>query len=75
MLKALRFPYQKKLHNKGYLSLATEVLKGSSPGVFNKFCVTHSKSSNSEYLEPKSELTIFLFLKVTLKATVVNSDS
>ena len=65
MLKAPRFPYQKRLHNKGHLNLATEVLKGSGPGVFNRFCVTHSKSSNNENLEPKSELIIFLFLKVT----------
>ena len=75
LLKALRFPYQKRLHDKEHLNLATEVLKGFSPGVLSRLCVTHSKSSNSRNLEPKIELIIFLFFKVALKATVVNSDS
>ena len=44
LLKAPRFPYQKRIHNKGYLSLATEVLKDFSPGVFNRLCVTHNKN-------------------------------
>ena len=35
LLEAPRFPYQKRFHNKGHLNLATEVLKGFSPGVFN----------------------------------------
>ena len=39
-----------------------EVLKGFSPGVFNRFCVTQRKNSNSGNLEPKTELIIFLFL-------------
>ena len=46
LLKAPRFPYQKRkrIHNKGHLNLATEVLKGFSPGVFNRLCVTHNKN-------------------------------
>ena len=35
LLEAPRFPYLKRFHNTGYLNLATEVLKGFSPGVFN----------------------------------------
>ena len=75
LLKAPRFPYQKKLHNKGHLNLAAEVLNGFSPGVFKRFFVTPSKNSNSGNLEPNSELIKFLFLKVTLKPTILNSDS
>ena len=46
LLKAPRFPYQKRkrIHNKGHLNLATEVLKGFSPVVFNRLCVTHNKN-------------------------------
>ena len=44
VLKAPRFPYQKGIHNKGDLSLATEVLKGFSLDVFNRLCVTHNKN-------------------------------
>ena len=36
LLKAPRFPYQKRIHNKGHLNLAIEVLKRLSSGVFNK---------------------------------------
>ena len=75
ILHAPRLSYQKRLRNKGHLNSATEVLKDFSPGVFNRFYITHSKSSNSGNLEPKSELKIFPFHKVILKATVVNSDS
>ena len=42
---------------------AFEVLKGFRPGFFNKTYVNHSKNSNRENLEPKSELIIFLFLE------------
>ena len=35
LLKAQRFSYQNRLHNKGQLNLATGVLKGLSRGVFN----------------------------------------
>ena len=43
LLKAPRFPYQKRIQNKGHLNLATEFLKSFSPGVFNRLCVTRSK--------------------------------
>ena len=87
LLKAPRFPYQKRIHNKGHLNLATEVLKGFSPGVFNRLYVNHKKNleqpkfrskeraNNTSLLEPKSELMIILFSKVTLKAKTVNSGS
>ena len=77
LLKAPRFPYQKRIDNKEHLDLATEVLKDFSPGVFNRSCLTHKKKKiqNSGNLEPKSELIIFLFSKVNLKATTVNSNS
>ena len=35
LLEAPRFLYQKIFHNKEYLNLAIEVLKGFRPGVFN----------------------------------------
>ena len=35
---------QKKIQNKGHLNLATDVLKGFSPGVFNRLYVTHNKN-------------------------------
>ena len=44
LLKVPRFPYQKRIHNKGHLNLATEVLKGFSPGVFSRLYVTHNKN-------------------------------
>ena len=44
LLKVPRFPYQKGIHNKGHLNLATEVLKGFSPGVFNRLYVIHNKN-------------------------------
>ena len=44
LLKVRRFPYQKRIHNKGNLNLAAEVLTGFSPGVFNKLYVTHNKN-------------------------------
>ena len=75
LLKFSRFPNQKRLHNIGNLNLAIEVLKGFKPGVFNRLCVTHSKSSNSGNLEPKIELIIFLSFKVALKALIVSSDT
>ena len=61
--KSPRFLYQKRLHSKGHLNLTTEVLKNFSLGVFNRLCVINSKNSNSENLEPKSELIIFHFGK------------
>ena len=44
LLKIPRFPHQKRIRNKGDLNLATEVLKGFSPGVFNGLCVNHNKN-------------------------------
>ena len=60
-VKVPSFSYQKRLYSKGYLNLAKKILKSFSPGVFNRFCVTRSKSNNNGNLEPKSEL-IILFL-------------
>ena len=57
LLKARMVPYWKKLHNKGHLNLAKEVLKGFSRSVFNKLCVTHSKHSNSGNSEREKKLT------------------
>ena len=71
LLKVPRFPYQKRLRNKGYLNLATEVLKDFSPGVFSRHYVNHIKNLEQR----KFRADIFLFSKVTLKATAVNSDS
>ena len=48
---------------------------GFSPDALNKVYVTPNKTSNSGNLEPMRELITFLFLKVTMKAMVVNSDS
>ena len=74
MLKLPRFPYQKRLNNKGHLNLATEVLKGFRLGDLYRLFVTHRKSSNNGNLEPKCYLVIF-FSKEVLKATVTNSVS
>ena len=57
------FPYQNWLH-----SLAKKIIEGFSPGVFNRLCVTDNKCSNSGNLELKSELIMFFFFKVELKA-------
>ena len=46
-LKVLRFPYQKKIHNKGHLNLAKDS-EGFSPYVINALCETHSKSNKHE---------------------------
>ena len=73
LLTVPRFFYQKRIHIKAHLNLATEVLKGFSPGFFSRFYVTHNKNFGN--LELKSELVIFLFSKVTLKARAVNSGS
>ena len=75
LLKAPRFPYQKRIDNKEHLDLATEVLKDFSPGVFNRSCLTHTKKKNSEQRKFRSELIMFLFSKVTVKATAVNPGS
>ena len=87
LLKVPRFSCQKRIHNKAHLNLVTEVLNGFSPGVFNRLYVNHKKNleqpkfrskeraNNTSLLEPKSELMIILFSKVTLKATAINSES
>ena len=72
-MKVPVFLYLKRLHSKGHLDLAIEIMKGFSPDVFNRLCVNHSKSSNNGNLKPKSDLIIFY--KLALKATVDNSDS
>ena len=70
LLKAPRFPYQKRIHNKGHLNLATEVLKGFNPGVFNSLCVTHNK--NLEQWERERANNISL---IKSNSTAVNSNS
>ena len=45
-------------HHYHHLKLTTECVKGFSPSVCSKLSVTHSKSSDSGNLEPKSELII-----------------
>ena len=48
LLKVPRFPYQKRIHKKGHLNLATGVLKGFRPGVLSRLYATHNK-----YLEQR----------------------
>ena len=67
LLKILKFPCKKRLHNKRHINLATEALKSFCPDVFNRLCVTHNKSSNNWNLEPKSELITSLLFKKALK--------
>ena len=43
LLKVPRFPYLKRIHNKGHVNLATKVLKGFGLGVYNRLYVTHNK--------------------------------
>ena len=73
LLKVPRFSCQKRLQR--HLTLAVEGLKSSTASVSNRLSVTVRKSSNNWNLEPKGDLIIFLFFKVTLKVTVVNSKS
>ena len=75
LLKDPSFPYQKRLHNKEHLNLATEVLKGLILGVYSRLCVTHRENSNNGNLKLKSRLIIFFFFKEVLKAAVTNSNS
>ena len=53
------FPTRKDFFITEHLNLIIKALKGFIPRVFNRLCVTHSKSSNKGTLETKSELTIF----------------
>ena len=82
LLKAPRFPYEKRIHNKGHLNLATEVLKGFSPGVFNMVCVTHNENLEQRKFRTKARANnIYLFKSYSesygypLKATAINSYS
>ena len=75
LLKVPRFLYQKRLRNKGHLNLATEFMKGFSLDIFYRLLETHRKRSSSGNIEPKSELIIIFFFKVTLKTAIVNSES
>ena len=48
--------------NKGYLNLAAEVLKGFSPDVFNRLCVTHNKNLEQWKFRTKERvINLFLF--------------
>ena len=48
--------------NKGCLNLATEVLKGFSPDVFNRLCVTHNKNLEQWKFRTKERvINLFLF--------------
>ena len=51
--------------------MATEVLKGFSPGVFNRFYATHNKNLEQRKYRTKEQANIS---RLTLKATTVNSD-
>ena len=61
LLKVPRFSYQKRIHNKGHLNLATEVLKGLSPGVFNRLYVPHNKNLEQPKFRTKERANISLF--------------
>ena len=76
LLKVPRFPYQKRIHNKGHLNLATEVLKGFSPGVFNRLCVTHNKNLEQRKFRTKEQANnISLFKSSSGSYRNVNSQS
>ena len=55
LLKVPRFPYQKRIHNKGQLNLVTEVLKGFSPGVFNRLYVNYNKNLEQRKFRTKEQ--------------------
>ena len=62
LLKVPSFPYQKRIHNKGHLTLATEVQKGFSPGAFNMLCVTRNKNLEQRKFRTKEQaINISLF--------------
>ena len=68
LLKGPRFPYQKRIHNKGDFSLEIEALKGFSPGVFNKLYVTHNKNLEQRKFRMKEQANnISLFKSNSLK--------
>ena len=45
--------YQIKIQNKRHLNLATEFLKGFSPGVFNRLCISHNKNLEQQKFRAK----------------------
>ena len=63
LLKAPRFPYQKRIQNKGHLNLTTEVLKSFSPGVFNRLCVTHNKNLEQRKFRTKERASNICLFK------------
>ena len=65
LLKAPRFPYQKRIHHKGHLNLATEVLRGFSPGVFNSAFVTHNKHLEQQKIRTKEQAINISLFKIT----------
>ena len=68
LLKAPRFSYQKRIHNKKHLNLATEVLKDFSPGVFNRLCVTHSKNLQQRKFRTKERTNNISLFKSNSKS-------
>ena len=57
LLKVPRVPYPKRIHNKGHLNLETKVLKGFSPGVFNRLYATHNKNLEQRKFRTKEQAT------------------
>ena len=57
--------------------MTTEVMEGFSPGVVNRLCVTHKKNLEQQKCRNKepAKVIIFLFSKLTVKVTDVNSNS
>ena len=55
LLKVPKFHYQKRIHNKEHPNLATEVLKGFSSGVFNRFYVAHNKNLEQRKFRTKEQ--------------------
>ena len=68
LLKTPRFPCQKRIHNKGHLNLTTKVLKGFSPGVFNRLCVTHNKNLGQRKFRAKEQANNISLFKSNSKS-------
>ena len=62
-LKTPKFPYQKRVHNKGHLNSATEALKGYSPGVFNRLSVNHNRNLEQRKFRTKERVNNISLLK------------
>ena len=91
LLKVPRFRYQKRIHNKGHLNLATEVLKGFNRGVSNRPYVTHNKNLEQRKFRTKERANNISLFKgnsesyakkhsvfnfyVALKAAIMNANS